>query len=63
MKNLLIIGIFSIGMLSSCNKKTGTENENTEVQAAETTAQPQVNTDSIDKAEQAKIDAAHGHSH
>lgn len=63
MKNLLIIAIVAIGMLTSCKEKANAETENTEVQAAETTEQSQVISDSVAKAEQAKVDAAHGHSH
>ncbi|MFV8376209.1 hypothetical protein [Flavobacterium sp. LB1P71] len=71
MKKILIVATIAIGMLASCNKKANNETENTEVQTTETTEQVQVmtdttdqaSTDSINKVEQDKVDAAHGHTH
>ena len=71
MKKILIVATIAIGMLVSCNKKANNETENTEVQTIETTEQVQVitdttgqlSTDSINKVEQDKVDAAHGHTH
>lgn len=71
MKNFLIVATIAIGMLTSCNKKAENEIENTEVQTTETTEQVpimidttnQASMDSINQVEQAKVDAAHGHTH
>lgn len=70
MKNFLILAAIAIGVLTSCNKKVNTE-ENTEIKASETTEQVQVMTDTVNqvdsdsvaKSEQAKVDPAHGHTH
>ena len=71
MKKNLIIATIAIVMSASCNKKANNATENLEVQSTETTEQVQgipdstnqVITDSINKVEQDKIDAAHGHTH
>lgn len=70
MKNILIIAIVAISMLTSCNKKADAETENTEVQATETTEQQSTSTDTINTADslnkvQSREDQIkeHGHAH
>ena len=63
MKRFFIVATIAIAMCTSCKDKASTETENVEVPATEATEQVDATTDSIQQAEQAKIDAEHGHSH
>ena len=63
MKIFFIVATIAIAMCTSCKEKASADTENVEAQTTDTTEQVDVKADSIQQAEQAKIDAAHGHSH